>query len=65
MLMKELGCLKHLRELRADGNSIDRLDGLEGMTALVKLSIQGNAVRNLDLTSFDWCVPVHSFPDFQ
>lgn len=53
----ELECLRHLRELRADGNRIDSIDGLQNMDGLVKLSLQRNDIRSVDLTNFRWCVP--------
>ena len=53
---KELDCLRNLRELRADGNKIRSIDGLERLESLVKLSLQSNQVRNVDLTGFRWCV---------
>ena len=52
----ELECLRHLRELRADGNQIDSVDGLQKMDGLIKLSLQGNTIRSLDLQDFKWCV---------
>ena len=52
----ELECLRHLRELRADGNRIESLDGLQKMDGLIKLSLQGNIVREVDLHEFKWCV---------
>ena len=53
----ELECLRHLRELRADGNRIDNIDGLQKMDGLVKLSLQRNSIRSVDLTNFRWFVP--------
>lgn len=50
----ELACLRHLRELRADGNTIASVEGLERMDGLVKLSLEGNALRALDLQAFRW-----------
>jgi hypothetical protein len=59
----ELQCLRHLRELKADGNQLTSLDGLERMDGLVKLSVQGNAIRDVDLEEFRWCVsPVYGIP---
>lgn len=56
MLMRqpELQCLRHLRELRADGNRITNLDGLQKLEALTKLSVQGNLIREVDLSLFRW-----------
>jgi protein NUD1 len=50
----ELECLRHLRELRADGNIITSLDGLQKMDGLIKLSLHGNRVRSIDLSEYDW-----------
>lgn len=52
----ELDCLRNLRELRADGNKIRSIDGLQRMESLVKLSLQSNHIRGVDLTGFRWCV---------
>jgi len=52
----ELDCLRNLRELRADGNKIRSIDGLQRLESLVKLSLQSNQIRNVDLTGFRWCV---------
>ncbi|KAG6900391.1 hypothetical protein C0993_011379 [Termitomyces sp. T159_Od127] len=41
----ELACLRHLRELKADGNKITSVEGLERMDGLVKLSLQGNTIE--------------------
>ncbi len=53
-LMIELECLRHLRELRADGNMIDSVDGLQKMDGLVKLSLQGNDIQDIDLAGYRW-----------
>ena len=50
----ELECLRHLRELRADGNQIGDVDGLQKMDGLIKLSLQGNAIREIDLHAYRW-----------
>lgn len=52
----ELECLRHLRELRADGNKIDSTDGLHNLDGLVKLSLQGNRIRHLKLHDVRWYV---------
>ncbi|KAF5337481.1 hypothetical protein D9758_013588 [Tetrapyrgos nigripes] len=52
--LKQLSCLRHLRELKADGNSITSTEGLERMDGLVKLSLQGNRVRLIDLEEYRW-----------
>ncbi|KAI0754656.1 hypothetical protein C8Q80DRAFT_1216571 [Daedaleopsis nitida] len=52
--LRQLECLRHLRELRADDNHIDSLDGLQKMDGLIKLSLQGNAIREIDLHGFRW-----------
>ncbi|TFY57019.1 hypothetical protein EVJ58_g7285 [Rhodofomes roseus] len=54
--LRQLACLRHLRELRADGNRIDSVDGLQKMDGLVKLSLQENVVRSLDLQDYHWYV---------
>ncbi|KAG6815980.1 hypothetical protein H0H87_009683 [Tephrocybe sp. NHM501043] len=48
----ELACLRHLRQLKADGNKITSLEGLERMDGLVKLSVQGNSIRMVDLNQY-------------
>ena len=50
----ELECLRHLRELRADGNRIDSVDGLQKMDGLIKLSLQDNIIREIDLHQYKW-----------
>ena len=50
----ELECLRHLRELRADGNNVDSIDGLQKMDGLVKLSLQRNKIRSIDLAACRW-----------
>ena len=52
----ELDCLKNLRELRADGNKIRSIDGLQKLESLVKLSLESNQIRSVDLTGFRWYV---------
>ncbi|KAF7297698.1 hypothetical protein MKEN_01393100 [Mycena kentingensis (nom. inval.)] len=52
--LRQLACLRHLRELRADGNQIRDVDGLEGMDGLVKLSVADNALRELDVGRCRW-----------
>ncbi|RDX46502.1 hypothetical protein OH76DRAFT_1457148 [Lentinus brumalis] len=52
--LRQLECLKHLRELRADGNHIANVDGLQKMDGLIKLSLQGNVIREIDLNDFRW-----------
>ena len=54
LVFLELECLRHLRELRADGNQIDDVDGLQKMDGLIKLSLQGNAIREIDLEAYRW-----------
>ena len=54
ILITELECLRHLRELRADGNMIDGVDGLQKMDGLVKLSLQGNDIQDIDLAGYRW-----------
>jgi protein NUD1 len=56
----EIACLRHLRELKADGNKISSIDGLQRMTALIKLSLQGNNLRGeLDISQFKWQAPFY------
>ncbi|KAH8077035.1 hypothetical protein BXZ70DRAFT_709242 [Cristinia sonorae] len=52
--LRQLECLRHLRELRADGNRIESVEGLHKMDGLVKLSLQRNRIRNLNLANFRW-----------
>ena len=52
----ELSHLHHLRELRADGNQIKCLDGLANLDGLIKLSAQGNELRNIDFSGYNWYV---------
>ncbi|KAJ6584656.1 hypothetical protein B0H19DRAFT_1105892 [Mycena capillaripes] len=52
--LRQLACLRHLRELRADGNTIASVEGLERMDGLVKLSLEGNALRELEVGAFRW-----------
>ena len=53
-LRLELECLRHLRELRADGNYIRSLEGLQRMDYLVKLSLQRNRIADMDFTQGSW-----------
>jgi len=55
-LWTELDCLRNLRELRADGNKIKSIDGLQKLESLVKLSLQSNQIRKVDLTGYRWYV---------
>lgn len=59
----ELACLRHLRELKADGNKITSIEGLQRMDGLVKLSLQGNSIRSVDLAQYCWCVVALPTPD--
>ncbi|OCH91116.1 hypothetical protein OBBRIDRAFT_792626 [Obba rivulosa] len=52
--LRQLECLRHLRELRADGNRIDSIDGLQKMDGLLKLSLQENELREVDFKHFRW-----------
>ncbi|KAF7981491.1 hypothetical protein HWV62_33549 [Athelia sp. TMB] len=52
--LRQLECLRHLRELRADGNKITSLDGLQKMDGLAKLSLQKNGVKDVDLARYHW-----------
>jgi hypothetical protein len=40
--------------LRADGNKITSIDGLQRMDGLVKLSLHENGIRDVDLAKFRW-----------
>jgi Leucine-rich repeat (LRR) protein len=44
--------LIHLRELRADGNNIASLDGLECLCGLISLSLRRNKISTLQLAAF-------------
>ncbi|KAG8875276.1 hypothetical protein FRB97_005253 [Tulasnella sp. 331] len=53
--LQQLECLRHLRELKVDGNCVTRLDGITQLDGLVKVSIQGNALGGvLDLYGVRW-----------
>ena len=52
----ELACLRHLRELRADGNRIQSLEGLNSLDGLLKLSVQGNELSQTDFLDCHWYV---------
>ncbi|KAF9485890.1 L domain-like protein [Pholiota conissans] len=52
--LRQLECLRHLRELKADGNKIKSLDGLQRMDGLLKLSVQGNKIQNVDCAQYRW-----------
>ncbi|KAJ7926652.1 hypothetical protein B0H13DRAFT_2561704 [Mycena leptocephala] len=52
--LRQLSCLRHLRELRADGNVITSVEGLEWMDGLVQPSLKGNALQKLELDAFRW-----------
>ncbi|PPQ81277.1 hypothetical protein CVT25_015061 [Psilocybe cyanescens] len=52
--LRQLECLRHLRELRADENKITSADGLQRMDGLVKLSLQGNVIENIDFGQYRW-----------
>ncbi|KAL5501530.1 NUD1 [Sanghuangporus vaninii] len=52
--LQQLKCLSHLRELRADGNKITELDGLEDFDGLLKLSVESNQLHGAHLAKFRW-----------
>ncbi|KAG8981599.1 hypothetical protein FRB93_008526 [Tulasnella sp. JGI-2019a] len=53
--LQQLECLRHLRELKLDGNCVTRLDGIAQLDGLVKASIRGNAFDGvLDLARVHW-----------
>ena len=54
LFASELECLRRLRELKADGNKIQSLDGLDRMNGLVKLSLERNDIRIVDLDQYQW-----------
>lgn len=61
----ELSSLRHVRELRADGNTITSLEGLEELDGLVKLSLKGNKITHVNFEEVRWCVSFYlnrSFP---
>lgn len=45
--------LIHLRSLKADNNEIENLNGLEDLNGLIKLSLRGNRLREIDFEDFD------------
>jgi Leucine-rich repeat (LRR) protein len=52
--VSQLDCLIHLRELVIDNNQVSDLSGIMGIDCLVKLSVAGNAIEELDLTHAKW-----------
>jgi hypothetical protein len=50
----ELASLRHLRELRADGNRICCLEGIEKLDGLVKVSLEGNSIEVVELERCEW-----------
>lgn len=50
----ELRCLSRLIELRADGNGITDIEGLEGMRCLAKLSLKKNRISRVDFADCEW-----------
>lgn len=54
----ELRCLSRLLELRADGNGITDIEGLEGMRCLVKLSLKKNRISRVDFADCEWYVNI-------
>ncbi|KAI0051077.1 hypothetical protein FA95DRAFT_1580818 [Auriscalpium vulgare] len=52
--LSQLDCLRHLRELRADGNSVSSIEGLQHMACLTKLSLQENRIDAVDFSECSW-----------
>ncbi|KAJ7246415.1 hypothetical protein C8J57DRAFT_1724822 [Mycena rebaudengoi] len=53
--LRQLAPLRHLRELRADGNAVGSVEGLERMDGLVKLSLENCAFAGaVDLGGVRW-----------
>ncbi|CAK9779412.1 hypothetical protein CC85DRAFT_266047 [Cutaneotrichosporon oleaginosum] len=52
--VSQLDCLHHLRELVIDNNQVTDLSGIMGIDCLVKLSVAGNAIEELDLSNAKW-----------
>ena len=50
----ELGCLRHLRELKADNNRISSLVGLSLIDGLIKLSLKNNKLTTVDFGATLW-----------
>lgn len=50
----ELSCLRHLRELKADGNAITSLAGLEELDGLTRLSVKDNQISEVDFEGYRW-----------
>lgn len=50
----ELSCLRHLRELKADNAGIQTLEGVTEIDGLIKLSLKGNNLTDVDLTATRW-----------
>lgn len=53
-LESELRCLSRLHDLRADGNRITDIEGLEEMRGLTKLSLKRNKIGRVDFGDYDW-----------
>ena len=52
--MTEFSCLKHLRELCANDNSITSLEGITQLDGLIKVSVRGNKISSLSLDKAKW-----------
>ena len=50
----ELQCLHLLRDLRADGNSVSTVEGIEHLSGLVKLSLKKNKISQINLKACTW-----------
>jgi Leucine-rich repeat (LRR) protein len=51
-----LECLRHLRELKADGNMITDLTSIMTMDNLIKLSCNDNRLTRIDFNNAKWYV---------
>lgn len=52
--VSQLECLRHLRELVIDNNVVKDLGGIMGIDCLVKLSVAGNALEEVDFSNAKW-----------
>jgi Leucine-rich repeat (LRR) protein len=49
-----LECLKNLKELKADENTITDISGIAKLDGLVKLSVANNRIESLDVGRTKW-----------
>lgn len=52
--VRQLGCLQHLRSLKADGCGIDSIEGIDQLDGLVTLSLCNNSINQLRLENTAW-----------